>query len=228
MGESVSQAPVFLVGGNDLFRRGLDGFLKESAFRTIAEFDRVEDCLDPLDGKPEPEIIIYVTTGVTEESEAAVDRLCAVYAQARIVLVSFALSVEELGACLRVGASGYLLSSISKDALIHSLTLISLGETVFPSSLATAWLRGDMDGSGSGVEDAGRLRNLTPREQDILECLTLGLSNKQMARRLGITAATVKIHMKSLIRKLGVSNRTQAALWALRAGVSDRKSSDAA
>lgn len=226
MGESVSQAPVVLVGGNDLFRRGLDGFLKESAFRTIAEFDRVEECLDPLDGKLEPEIIIYVTTGVTEESEAAVDRLCAVYAQARIVLVSFTLSVDELGACLRVGASGYLLSSISKDAFIHSLTLITLGETVFPSSLATAWLRGDMD--GTSIEDAGRLRDLTPREQDILECLTLGLSNKQMARRLGITAATVKIHMKSLIRKLGVSNRTQAALWALRAGVNDRKPSDAA
>ena len=61
-------------------------------------------------------------------------------------------------------------------------------------------------------------RDLTRRESEILDCLTAGASNKQIARDLGITEATVKIHMKSLIRKIGVRNRTQAALWAINSG----------
>ena len=133
------------------------------------------------------------------------------------------MSVAELGACLRMGARGYLLSTISKDALIHSLALIRLGETVFPSDLAHALMSG-----GDGLNDAGeqrRLTELTLREVDILQCLTEGLSNKQIARRLGIREATVKIHVKSLIGKLGVANRTQAALWGVRAGVGGRSNS---
>jgi two-component system nitrate/nitrite response regulator NarL len=81
---------------------------------------------------------------------------------------------------------------------------------------------------GDGLNDAGeqrRLTELTLREVDILQCLTEGLSNKQIARRLGIREATVKIHVKSLIGKLGVANRTQAALWGVRAGVGGRSNS---
>jgi two-component system nitrate/nitrite response regulator NarL len=63
------------------------------------------------------------------------------------------------------------------------------------------------------------LRNpLTPRENEILGCLTEGASNKLIARQLGITEATVKIHVKALVRKIGVQNRTQAALWAVQSG----------
>ena len=127
------------------------------------------------------------------------------------------LSVDELAASLRAGARGYLLNSISKEAIVHSLTLIQLGETVFPSGLARAWMSGGLSAKRS-VADRALGRDLTRRETEILDCLTGGASNKQIARDLGITEATVKIHMKSLIRKIGVSNRTQAALWAINSG----------
>ena len=135
-----------------------------------------------------------------------------------MLVLSGELSVDELGACLRVGAGGYLLSNMSKEVLTHSLRLIVLGETVFPSQLATAWATGQLRQAANTVEVDKALEVLTNRESEILGCLTEGSPNKMIARQLGITEATVKIHVKSLIRKIGVQNRTQAALWAIQAG----------
>jgi two-component system, NarL family, nitrate/nitrite response regulator NarL len=219
----MSQAPVFLVGGSDLFRRGLRGFLEGTAFEAVGEFTRYQDCVAAAGDAPAPALIVYVSSGVIEETASAVDALLGAYDAARLLLLSSKMSVEELGACLRMGARGYLLNTISKDALIHSLALIGLGETVFPSDLAHALMSG-----GEPLADtpeSRKLADLTMREGDILKCLTEGLSNKQIARRLGIREATVKIHVKSLIGKLGVANRTQAALWGVRAGVGRRSSS---
>lgn len=215
MGETMSQAPLYLVGGTGLFRRGLGSFLEDSRFTVAAEFDDSEICIES-GAAASPELIIFIASGEGMESAMAVDALTDAYADAHVLVLSTELSVEELGACLKAGASGYLLSSISKDVLNHSLRLILLGETVFPSQLAAAWATGQLRNSDNGSVRA--LEALTHRENDILGCLTDGSSNKVIGRQLGITEATVKIHMKSLVRKLGVQNRTQAALWALHAG----------
>ncbi|MPY75053.1 MAG: DNA-binding response regulator [Alphaproteobacteria bacterium] len=213
----MSQAPLYIVGGTGLFRRGLCSFLEDTPFRLAAEFDNAQACVGALSKAPEAEIIVYVSNGDPEASSAAVDALMSC-ADARVLVLSGELSVDELGACLRVGAGGYLLSNISKEVLTHSLRLILLGETVFPSQLATAWATGQLRQTGNGGDTSRALEVLTNRETEILGCLTEGSPNKMIARQLGITEATVKIHVKSLIRKIGVQNRTQAALWAIQVG----------
>jgi two-component system nitrate/nitrite response regulator NarL len=222
----MSRAPVFLVGGSDLFRRGLRGFLEGTSFETVGEFTSYQECVDASGTAPAPTLIVYVSSGDIDETASAVDALLGAYDRARLLLLSSIMSVDELGACLRMGARGYLLNTISKDALVHSLALIDLGETVFPSDLARALMGGGKDLLNPAA--AQKVADLTTREVDILQCLTEGLSNKQIARRLGIREATVKIHVKSLIGKLGVHNRTQAALWGVRAGVVSGRSSSAA
>lgn len=215
----MSQMSLFLVGGTGLFRRGLNSFLHDTDFVIAAEHDTVEDCVAAAAAGEEPDLIVYISSGSVEGSEHAIEDLTDAFQDARVVVLSAELSVDELAACLRAGARGYLLSSISKDAMIHSLTLIDLGETVFPSGLALAWMSGGVAANRT-LADRTAGRDLTPRETEILDCLTSGASNKQIARDLGITEATVKIHMKSLIRKIGVRNRTQAALWAINTGFS--------
>lgn len=210
----MTNAPVFLVGGTNLFRRGLMSFLGDTDFAVTEEFDTIDDCGSA--DSATPEVVIYAASGDIEVSENAIETLARIFPDVRIMVLSAELSVEELGTCLKAGARGYLLSSISKEALVHSLTLVVLGETVFPSGLANAWVSGGL--SQRRPTNQAPIRDLTRRETDILECLTSGASNKQIARDLGITEATVKIHMKSLIRKIGVSNRTQAALWAINSG----------
>jgi two-component system nitrate/nitrite response regulator NarL len=109
--------------------------------------------------------------------------------------------------------SGILTYDLSAEAFVRSLRLICSGERVFPRELTmrskprtppheTSPRRSDVD-------------RLSPREREILSHLTEGHSNKGIARILGITEATVKVHLKSLLRKISVDNRTQAAIWAL-------------
>jgi two-component system nitrate/nitrite response regulator NarL len=103
---------------------------------------------------------------------------------------------------------------VSPEALIQSLQLIMLGEKVFPTNLASMLL--DMN----AIIPQHSIRGLSPREQEILQSLVTGASNKMIAIRLGITEATVKVHLKTLLRKIDVKNRTQAAIWAMNNGFS--------
>jgi two-component system nitrate/nitrite response regulator NarL len=123
---------------------------------------------------------------------------------------------EEFSACLGAGVSGYLLSNISKDALLHSIQLILLGEKVFATELAKLWMNGGLERSATLVRTLEH--SLTAREHEVLECLLGGDPNKLIARRLEITESTVKIHVKSLLQKINVQNRTQAAIWAMESG----------
>jgi two-component system nitrate/nitrite response regulator NarL len=114
------------------------------------------------------------------------------------------------------GADGYVLKSISSAALIDSLRLVLHGEKVFPRTLGNliAQLR---DGAGESPAHETRVGNvwLATRELAILQGLAQGHTNKRIAITLGITEATVKVNLKAVLRKLGMSNRTQVAIWAI-------------
>jgi two-component system nitrate/nitrite response regulator NarL len=106
--------------------------------------------------------------------------------------------------------SGILTYDLSIAAFVRSLLLISSGERVFPHDLALG-----RKSAAPSFEDRFNDARLSPREKEILSHLVGGHSNKLIARHLGITEATVKVHLKSVQRKIRVENRTQAAIWAL-------------
>jgi len=110
-------------------------------------------------------------------------------------------------------AAGVQNAGCLADAPVPDLVL--LGEKVFPTSLAALLISGPVD---NVVEMPGGRRGLSERENQILRSLLKGESNKMIANRLGITEATVKVHLKTVLRKIGAANRTQAAIWALNNG----------
>ncbi len=114
------------------------------------------------------------------------------------------------------GAHGYLIKDISVEALLQSLLLVMLGEKVFPTHLATLLVNGMPNTAPASIVTS---HGLTERECQVLRCLVQGDSNKMIANRLNITEATIKVHMKSLLRKINATNRTQAAIWALNNGL---------
>ena len=99
----MSQAPLVIVGGTSLFRRGLCSFLEDTPFELVAEYDDAEACVADLDKVQEADIVIYVSNGDPELSASAVDALRSCL-DARLMVLSGELSVDELGACLRAGA----------------------------------------------------------------------------------------------------------------------------
>jgi two-component system nitrate/nitrite response regulator NarL len=130
----------------------------------------------------------------------------------KIVALKSETDGREIGLDEIVPLSGILTYGLSADAFVRSLRLICSGERVFPRDLA---LQRRPEAASSGTKPGYNGFHLSPREKEILSYLVAGDSNKAIARCLGITEATVKVHLKSVQRKIRVENRTQAAIWAL-------------
>jgi two-component system nitrate/nitrite response regulator NarL len=145
------------------------------------------------------------------------------YPEARIAVIADGFDLGFVKLARSAGVGGFCLSSDDRKVLIKSLELVMLGETVLPTRLITLLL--DMapvsvelesqEKAGIGLEWSDpRLRKLSSRESQILHCLTDGAPNKVIARKLDVAEATVKVHVKAILRKIGAANRTQAAMWA--------------
>jgi two-component system, NarL family, nitrate/nitrite response regulator NarL len=214
----MDQVSIYLVGGSKLFRHGVRSYLNEDGFVVTGEFDDHVTASTAMDNGDAPDLVLYAKPGQDADPAAAVEALRDDMPETPVLVMAEALDTVEFSASLNAGVSGYLLSDISRDALVHSIRLILLGEKVFATELAKIWLSGGLE---KKLHCAKKLdHKLTGRESEILECLLGGESNKIIARRLEITESTVKIHMKSLLRKINVQNRTQAAIWAMEAGFS--------
>lgn len=127
----------------------------------------------------------------------------------RIVALTSKTDSLEIGHDEIAPLSGVLTYDLSVPAFVRSLLLICSGERVFPHDLALGRKL------AAPSEHRSDVAHLSPREKEILSCLVAGHSNKVIARHLDITEATVKVHLKSVLRKIRVENRTQAAIWAL-------------
>jgi two-component system nitrate/nitrite response regulator NarL len=205
-----SSSRTILIEPNRLFRQGLKHLLSGTCFEVGAEFNTVELVLEAGATGAAPDLVI---SGQPVKDEADLRVLREVFPTARIVVLADDLSVEALRAAMGGGADGFLIKSVSPEALIQSLQLVLLGEKVFPTNLASMLL--DLSSAPSPLNS---IRGMTPRENEILQALVTGASNKVIAYKLGITEATVKVHLKTLLRKIDVNNRTQAAIWAMNNG----------
>jgi two-component system nitrate/nitrite response regulator NarL len=198
-----------LIEANRLFREGLKHLLADTRFEVGSEYNTIDLALAAGEADAAPELVI---SGQAVKDEADLRAIREAFPSARIVVLADDLTVDVLRAAMGGGADGFLIKNVSPEALIQSLQLIMLGEKVFPTNLASMLL--DM----SAIAPQHSIRGLSPREQEILQALVTGASNKMIAIRLGITEATVKVHLKTLLRKIDVNNRTQAAIWAMNNG----------
>ena len=130
---------------------------------------------------------------------------------AKIVALADATENLEISADDLPPLSGILTHSLSADAFVQSLRRICSGERVFPRDLVL----GQPSLSSSGSKPTSGGIRFSPRERAVLSHVVKGFSNKLIARQLGISEATAKVHMWSVLRKIHVGNRTEAAVWAL-------------
>ncbi|OAF19334.1 hypothetical protein AXW67_36730 [Bradyrhizobium neotropicale] len=146
----------------------------------------------------------------------------------RIAIVTDHYRRDEMVAAFRAGANGYFVDAMTRDAFIKSIELLMMGETVFPpASLMSIALEPERDidrklerqDNGDprllAMEEDQPAQQLSPREKSVLRCLIAGDSNKSIARKIDVAEATVKVHVKAILRKIRVQNRTQAAIWGM-------------
>ena len=139
-----------------------------------------------------------------------------------LVLTSFS-DGDRIVAALDAGAVGYLLKDAEPDEVLAGIRAVSRGESPLHPRAARALLSARRPQSAAGDDGAGTVDDpvgvLTDREVEVLSLERVGLANKQIDRRIGITERTVKAHLSSIFQRLDVTDRTQAALWAERHGL---------
>jgi two-component system nitrate/nitrite response regulator NarL len=142
--------------------------------------------------------------------------------ETRIVALADQFDLGFVRAAHEAGVTGFCLTASGPDVLIKSLELVMLGESVVPSVVLrsltdAAYPTGDQPLQGNKAEPKlSDLKSykLSARETEVLSYLKEGTPNKVIARQFDITEATIKVHVKAILRKIGVANRTQAAMWA--------------
>jgi two-component system nitrate/nitrite response regulator NarL len=218
----MAQVDTVLVGAKTLMREGLKQLLAGSAINISGEAQRLSELPALFAASRQPDLILFDVAEFDEDVAENVRQIKSRYPDVKMVMLTDALDGPQLSASLAAGVDGYLMKEISTEALLQSLRLVMVGEKVFPSDLVTLLVNGSSALPKSGkrtVSDAVKDRGLSDRELQILQCLAQGDSNKTIANRLDITEATVKVHVKSLLRKIRANNRTQAAIWAVNQGL---------
>lgn len=208
---------VALVGCNSIASESLKRLLREDNCRIIYAGPSLEELT--RNGSADPFLLILMEDQNLAWNGAALSAAHHRYPAARIVILATEFDYHAMLGAFRAGAQGYLTNDLPWERLAGYLKLIGFGEKIFPSQLADK-LIGD-----NGEEVRARIAatvdsvNLSAREMEILQRLISGLPNKIISRQLSISEATVKVHVKAVLRKLGVANRTQAAIWAAAQGL---------
>ncbi|MFN4090308.1 MAG: LuxR C-terminal-related transcriptional regulator [Alphaproteobacteria bacterium] len=204
---------VALVGGDGLFREGLKRLFADTSVEVVADAAAPVPTLGRF-GPPPQVIVLLDLPGAATRAWQWMDEVSRRWPGTSAVVLSGRADAGDMALALDAGVAGYLLTDMSPAALAQAIGLVALGENVFPTRLFCA-----LSGVGRGGPAGSRKVGLTPREIDILHGLLEGKSNKLIARTLGTTDATVKAQLRHLLRKIGVENRTQAALWAREHGI---------
>ncbi|HRC63028.1 MAG: response regulator transcription factor [Dehalococcoidia bacterium] len=202
---------VVIVDDHELVRIGISQFLSGQANIEVVGTAGDGESAVRLAGELQPAVVLMDLAMPGVDGVEATRRLQETAPSARvIVLTSFSDRSRILDA-LDAGAVGYLLKDAEPAELIRGVEAAARGESPLSPKVANALLE------ERRVREAGR--QLTPREREVLVLLARGLLNKQIARELGISEKTVKAHLVNVFDRIGVSDRTQAALWAERRGL---------
>jgi two-component system, NarL family, nitrate/nitrite response regulator NarL len=211
-----------LICKSSLLRSGLQQILRGSPF-VLAEADAVTGPRLIHDVAPEPALVIIEANQDTSRMLEAVSGAKQQSPEARVVVLTDQIDLSFVQLGHEAGVDGFCEAASSSEVLIKSLELVMLGESVLPSVIMHSLFSGMVPSPEQPLRydtvaepKLSNLREckLSVREAEILGCLMQGSPNKIIARNLDITEATIKVHVKAILRKLRVANRTQAAMWA--------------
>lgn len=216
-----------LIGKSVLIREGIVRILRAKNFRILASVS----CLDELTGPARSQQLLFLIVHTSDDFDLAIEQIELVrgqYPSGRIVVVADHYRQAEPDLAFQAGAAGYFISAMSCDAFVKSIELVMMGETVFPPAFlspSSSTIKSERQDKPAPLAEneraiivtteAAAAPQLSPRELVILRCLIEGNSNKGIARKIDIAEATVKVHVKAILRKIRVQNRTQAAIWGM-------------
>jgi len=208
---------IAVIEQNPIYREGLVRILSQAGYTVrffgndVHEFDcdKIRDVF--------PLLFIVDLDAVDLQVHQLVDLLHSINSRAQVVCLANAYDEVLMVRALGAGVSALLRKQISCEVLVKSLELVILGERLFP--VPCLGMKSIEPASVPHDDTDTVVNRLSARELEVLDCLSIGNPNKVIARKFGITEATVKVHVKAILRKIPAHNRTEAAMWAKKYGV---------
>jgi DNA-binding NarL/FixJ family response regulator len=206
---------VLLADDHAVVRAGLEDLLRTTDGIEVVGIAADGDEAVRVAAERKPDVVLMDLEMPGLDGIQATRRLLGETTEAAVVILTSFSDRERILQALDAGAVGYLLKDAEPHELVAAIRAAARGESPLAPKAASAVL-------GARRERAPAAE-LTEREREVLSLVGAGLQNKQIARRLGISEKTVKAHLTSVFRQLGVFDRTQAALWAQRHGLATRR-----
>ena len=214
MGDNVIR--VLLVDDHQVVRRGLRTFLEvQEDIEVVGEGSDGEEGVARAE-ELRPDVVLMDVKMPGTDGIEALRRLRELGNPARVLVVTSFTEQRTVVPALRAGARGYVHKDIDPDALAAAIRSVHAGHVLLQAEVAEALLSQDEQGQGGGT---GRGSTLTEREREVLGLIADGRSNREIARALVLSEKTVKTHVSNILMKLDLADRTQAALWAVRHGL---------
>ncbi|HET7089534.1 MAG TPA: response regulator transcription factor [Anaerolineae bacterium] len=208
---------VLVADDHRLFRQGLIGLMntRKDLVEVVGEAASGREAV-LLAQRLQPDVVLMDIHMPDGDGLQATARIRQLSSQTSVVMLTASELDEHLYEAVRLGAAGYLLKSLDASELFDLLDGVSRGEAAMTRAMAARVLK-SVAGHATHV-DGGR-EPLTEREIDVLRLVAQGMSNPEIAERLNITVNTVKVHLRNILDKLQVENRTQAAAYAVQSGL---------
>ena len=210
---------ILLIDDHTLFRSGVKALLQRQA-----DFEVVGEASDGLEGvklieQVEADVVLLDMDMPSMNGREALEQIRETHPDLVVLMLTVSEDCETLGECLKLGARGYLLKKIDQEFLLRSISSAYNGDSVISPQMMTKFVNRLADPDSAAKRGAAQQGQdsvvLTRRERETLGWLARGVSNKEIARALNLAESTVKVHVQSILRKLNLSSRVQAAIYAI-------------
>ena len=209
----MSHIKIALIDDHTLFRSGIKALLSRQN-----DFEVIGEAADGLSGvklvaQTRPDIVLLDLDMPVMNGREALAQILSAHPEQTVVMLTVSEDSDDLTECMRLGARGFLLKNINADFLLDSIRKAVDGDNVFSPEMTARLVQSLISPAAPPKNNA--LSSHTPRELEILGYLAAGHSNKVIARRLDLAESTIKVHVQNILRKLELSSRVQAAVYAV-------------
>ena len=204
---------IILIDDHTLFRSGIKALLSRQS-----DFEVIGEAADGFTGiklveQMRPDIVLLDLDLPVMNGRETLAQILSSNPQQTVVMLTVSEDNDDLTECMRIGARGFLLKNINADFLLDSIRKAVDGDNVFSPEMTTRLVQSLISPASPRADHL--LSTLTPREMEILGYLAAGHSNKVIARHLDLAESTIKVHVQNILRKLNLSSRVQAAVYAV-------------